>query len=428
MTGKSFHGPLGRAALGGLAAAALVAAVGWSTPAAADDQSGTTLSADKTATGFNEEQIEYDWTVTKSVDPTEVTFTQTGDAGKQTVTYTIDVTRSQVSDTTVTGVRGQVCVTNGGSVTTENLKIVDQVFSQGGGPPQPISGATQTITPSTQLDPGQTQCYDYEIAFAPVAGATSYKNTANVTITNHSGSLGTPVGPSPSATFNLPTTPTTVEKDASADVAEEETCPDGFTCTPVDTGDGTGPWNFTASDLDSDGKASVSFDKDITWDDSAECGSTAELPNTVKLTESDTEEEHTSDAKVTITTAECQQGGCTRTIGYWKTAPHAAALEAQLPITLYPGYDVTTVAQAQTILGIPNPSSADDKLKAQLLAALLDIKAGADGSAVTSTIADAQAYLAGNLTLTKSQVLALATVLDNYNNGLIGPGHCGDDS
>ena len=427
MTTKRFRPPLGRTGLGALVAVALVAAAGWSTPAAAQ---GTTLAADKTATGFNEEQIEYDWTVTKSVDPTEVTFEQTGDAGKQTVTYTIDVTRSVLSTHTVTGVRGQVCVTNGGAVTTENLKIVDQVFSQGGGPAQEIPGATQTITPSTQLDPGQTQCYDYEIKFAPVTGATSYKNTANVTITNHSGHSGTPFGPSPSATFSLPDTPTTVEKDASADVTEEETCPDGFTCTPVDTGDGKGPWNFAADDLDSSGKASVSFDKDITWDDSSLCGSTAELPNTVTLTESDTGEGHTSDAKVTITTADCQQGGggCTRTIGYWKTAPHQAALEALLPITLYPGFDVTTVSQAQTILGIPHPSDANNKLKAQLLAALLDIKAGADGSAVTSTIADAQAYLAGNLTLTKAQVLALATVLDNYNNGLIGPGHCGDDS
>jgi len=62
----------------------------------------------------------------------------------------------------------------------------------------------------------------------------------------------------------------------------------------------------------------------------------------------------------------------------------------------------------------------------------LNIKSGADGSAVSTTISAADTFLAthndadwSSLTKTQQQqVLSWATTLDNYNNGLIGPGHC----
>jgi len=61
------------------------------------------------------------------------------------------------------------------------------------------------------LDPGETGLYPYRVDI-PISGGAfpqphalgTYKVTADVTITNHSGHLGTPYGPSPSASTTFP--------------------------------------------------------------------------------------------------------------------------------------------------------------------------------------------------------------------------------
>jgi hypothetical protein len=81
---------------------------------------------------------------------------------------------------------------------------------------------------------------------------------------------------------------------------------------------------------------------------------------------------------------------------------------------------------------VVDASNRINKLYAQSLGAKLNIANGADGSAVASTIAAADAFLATKDSLNwagltkarKAQVLSWITTLDNYNNGLIGPGHC----
>ncbi|MEM2240533.1 MAG: SdrD B-like domain-containing protein, partial [Candidatus Bathyarchaeia archaeon] len=66
-----------------------------------------------------------------------------------------------------------------------------------------MPGASQTITPSEQLEPGETGTYSYRIEFKPVDDAI-YRVAANVTITNHSGHLGKEFGPDPkSDSFQL---------------------------------------------------------------------------------------------------------------------------------------------------------------------------------------------------------------------------------
>jgi len=131
--------------------------------------------------------------------------------------------------------------------------------------------------------------------------------------------------------------------------------------------------------------------------------------------------------------------GCTLTIGYYKN--HSSAI-APLPINLgTAGGAKTLVVSSQTIgvsvLGQHTygaPANGITKLYAQLLAAKLNGLRGASGSAVSSTISAADAFLAthnhldwGSLTATeKNNVAAWHTTLDRYNNGLIGPGHCGD--
>ncbi|MGB9801055.1 MAG: hypothetical protein ACPLUL_13270, partial [Thermanaerothrix sp.] len=84
---------------------------------------------------------------------------------------------------------GQICVTNGGERTTEGLRIVDQVESK---PKQQewqsLVNTRLELTPAEQLAPGETRCFDYELA-VPWLEDTAYRNTATVTILNHSGWL-----------------------------------------------------------------------------------------------------------------------------------------------------------------------------------------------------------------------------------------------
>jgi len=135
--------------------------------------------------------------------------------------------------------------------------------------------------------------------------------------------------------------------------------------------------------------------------------------------------------------------GCTRTIGYWKThagftGNNADVVTQYLPLWLgtangAKSVQVTTATQAVSVLSMTGgASNGIVKLMAQLLGTKLSIAAGADGSAVASTISAADAFLAQNnaaswSSLTqakKAQVNAWMTTLDNYNNGLIGPAHC----
>jgi hypothetical protein len=68
------------------------------------------------------------------------------------------------------------------------------------------------------------------------------------------------------------------------------------------------------------------------------------------------------------------------------------------------------------------------KLAQQLITAKLDIANGADPSAIQSSI-DAADAMIGNLivgsdTLPTSQTSVLVNTIDNWNNGITGPGHC----
>lgn len=260
---------------------------------------GTSLNAWKMAVGFKETTIEYDWALRKSVVPEEI---EIGQGASGAVEYTITAVRTPVSEVTRIGVRGQICVTNTGSRVTENLKIVDRVqYKKPGKPFKDLIGASQTIVPSVQLQPGETRCFDYEILFAPIAGATAYRNVAKVTITNHSGHSGCPYGPEPKADFSLPGDAVLTEIDESADVADVEICPEGFNCVPSDPG----PWHLT-------GSGSIQFAKTVT-NVSAEGCTVSNLTNTATLIEGDTGQERSADASVVITSP-CQEVNCQTTV------------------------------------------------------------------------------------------------------------------
>ncbi len=138
--------------------------------------------------------------------------------------------------------------------------------------------------------------------------------------------------------------------------------------------------------------------------------------------------------------------GCTRTIGYWMNhagfGPQDNEVSPLLPIWL--GTDggakslaVTDSAIARDVLKMMtygHPSNGITKLYAQLLAAKLSINSGASDNDVADAIADADAFLAmydwndwsGLNEEDQDMVGDWKDMLDDYNNGDIGPGHCDD--
>ncbi len=104
---------------------------------------------------------------------------------------------------------GVVGVWNEGAVDTENLTINDRVESNDGSgwvticsfqpllqaPPEAKAGTT--CSPSNLLN--CALAVTYSCTADPAVG--TVRNTATLTITNHSGKLGTPFGPEPKATF-----------------------------------------------------------------------------------------------------------------------------------------------------------------------------------------------------------------------------------
>jgi hypothetical protein len=154
----------------------------------------------------------FSWTIEKSVEPDYWEF-YPGESG--TSTYTITVTKDEGTDAYF--INGTVYVTNGGDVATENLAITIELRDGFPPPNDLIATASVDVSSNPVLDPGETGVYPYTITIPSgyVHPGGTYKITANVTITNHSGHLNEPFGPSPSADTILPSSPTLINDDDS---------------------------------------------------------------------------------------------------------------------------------------------------------------------------------------------------------------------
>lgn len=133
----------------------------------------------------------------------------------------------------------------------------------------------------------------------------------------------------------------------------------------------------------------------------------------------------------------CSASGCTLTQGYWKThsrkgpAPYDArwqdlgSLEESTPFFL-------SARTWYEELWTPVGGSPYDALAHQYMAAKLNVLAGASASALGDALATSEAFFGASTpatTLTPAQRAALtglAALLDDFNSGRIGPGHCGD--
>jgi hypothetical protein len=124
--------------------------------------------------------------------------------------------------------------------------------------------------------------------------------------------------------------------------------------------------------------------------------------------------------------------GCTFTQGYYKNH------ESYVQQILGPGgtLNIGTIGSpvlltaAQIDANLETPPKKGDAyfiLTHQLITAELNILGGGSAPpAVQQAIADANALLADNAisAAERDQAIALAAILDDYNNGLTGPGHC----
>jgi len=158
-------------------------------------------------------------------------------------------------------ISGVVYVTNGGGVPTENLAITIELLIQDPDTPGgfvSIANAPVDVSSNPVLDPGETGEYPYTITIPSgnvIPGAT-YKITAHVTITNHSGHLNEAFGPNPSDTTTLPSSPTLINDEINVDDTN------GYS------------WTFSSS-------GSVTYDKTFT----CECEGTYEYVNTATIRE-----------------------------------------------------------------------------------------------------------------------------------------------
>lgn len=137
-------------------------------------------------------------------------------------------------------------------------------------------------------------------------------------------------------------------------------------------------------------------------------------------------------------TEEIRGKGCTLTQGYWKT--HSARGPAPYDnawLNIGPkGADELFFASGKTWYQVfwtpPKGGNANYQLAHQYMAAKLNILAGASTTpAVDAAISGAEGYFptvtnldnkpTGSL---KNKLQGWADTLDDYNNGLIGPGHC----
>lgn len=120
-------------------------------------------------------------------------------------------------------------------------------------------------------------------------------------------------------------------------------------------------------------------------------------------------------------------GGCTLTQGYWKN--HEEAWPVDELVLGGRSYD------RDTLLELLDSSTRGDRslqLSHQLIAARLNEARGADPSALGSTLDDADAWLAAHDdgdglpfgTKAWDGADAYESDLDDFNNGLLGPGHC----
>jgi len=347
---------------------------------------------------------DYDWTVTKSGDETaEICSGQT-----KPIAYTIGVERTTIDSGH--SVSGNITVFNPAPIPAPLASVSDQL-SPGG-----IVAVNCGVGFPYMIPPNASLVCSYSTA---LGNADERTNTGRAALSNGSVFEG-----SAPVVFGAPDNVT----DASITVTDTVGCPEGFTCSSA------GPFSFSDS-------GSVSFEVNAT-NNAAMCNSYFELTNTASWID-DGAARRNGPVTTSVYSCTCSTG-CTLTIGYWKT--HAGFtgrnpdnVTQYLPQWLGNPFGATsmqvgTATQAVNVLSMSlgAPSNGIIKLYAQLLAAKLNIARGASSADIATAMTQADAYLTTHNAASwstasksdKSKILTWMTLLDAYNNGDLGPGHC----
>jgi hypothetical protein len=363
----------------------------------------------------------YNWTIDKSADQSALTLAKTE---SYLVNYQVcvDVTGSVDSDWLVTGA---ISVSNPAPIEAELIGVADEVS-----PDIAVVADFGAITFPYPLDAEGHVAGTY---VANLPDASTRTNTATATIQNYAykwdgtaEAIGTTDFSSDPVSVDF-SSATMNEVDECVAVSDDYAGSLGTVCL---------------------GDAPKCFSYQRTIGPYGTCGDYT-VSNTASFVTNDTGD--TDNDSWTVNVRVPCAGGCTLTIGYWKN--HAGLgngrqsdmVTAKLPILLGSSggaktQTVSTAALAVQFLGFKGSNNVFDasnginKVYAQLLGAKLNIASGASNSAVLSTINAADAFLATKNSLDwaglsktqKNQVLGWMSTLDNYNNGLIGPGHCSE--
>ena len=339
----------------------------------------------------------WSWTINKVGDQSQLTLS-TG----QSFLVNYEVMVSATSTDSAHAVSGNISVNNPAPIDA-TLNAVSDVVS-GVGAATVDCGVT---FPYTLVAGGTLNC-TYS---ASLPDATDRTNTATATLQN------TPSGTTDfSHTVNVSFANATVSQvDECITVSDDKYGDLGTLCA------NQAPKTFTYS---------------LTVGPYAECGEYTYV-NTATFTTNDTgatgSDSHTVNVNVPCAS------GCTLTQGYWKThsdrgpAPYDDAWKNVGPLeedTLFFKSGKTWY----TVFWTPPAGNAYYNLAHQYMAAKLNILNGASSTPeVDAAIAGAEALFnaqgVGDTTLSRAertQALAWASTLDQYNNGLIGPGHCSE--
>jgi|SRR5687768_8225937 len=126
----------------------------------------------------------------------------------------------------------------------------------------------------------------------------------------------------------------------------------------------------------------------------------------------------------------CDDGdGCTLTQGYWKNHNQFRTQPRQA-IDWPAPWDESQLMCGQKLLDILNTPTRGEAwyiLAHQYIAASLNAASGAASAEVDAALAESRAILTANcagITADRQNAIDLSYLLDSYNNGLIGPGHC----
>jgi hypothetical protein len=352
------------------------------------------------------------WTIDKSADQTSLLLTE---GQIFTVNYTVMV--SAVSTDSGHAVSGNISVNNPAPIDATINGVSDIVSPAIAGnvscgvtfPYTLVAGGTLNCTYSADLpdDADRTntatatlQNYDYdEEGTATASGTTDFSGTADVDFENA----------------------TVTEVDECIDVSDTNVGPLGTVCA------NEAPKTFNYS---------LTFGAHPDADVMLECGENTH-PNTASFVTNDNGATGSDDWTVNATVA-CEQG-CTLTPGYWKT--HSKYGPAPFDDTWNQiGEDTVFFLSGQSyyqVLWTSPQGNAYYILAHAYIAAELNMLNGASVPAAVQDAFDDATDLFNTYTPAavgakkgnqppRPQFIELAGILDAYNNGLTGPGHCSE--